>query len=249
MVSATGSFLCTLQRQIEQGAPVDVFLSASPAPMDALLSEKLILADTRKDLVRNSVVLIVPKDRAGIRSFPDLARSGVKVIAIGDPPCVPAGKYAQEVLTHFGLFDSLKPKFVFAKDVRQVLTYAETGNADAGIVYATDARVSTRVRVFATAPEDSHSPVLYPVAVVARSKNPQAAENLEDSLLGPKSAAVFASDGFSPPVTEPSAVRPEKNPPQGKKPSENEVLTVDNGWPSVYFPVNREVRNEGGDFL
>ena len=96
------------------------------------------------------------------------------------------------------LFDELKPKFVFPKGVRQVLTYVETGNADAGIVYAMDARTSTRVSVVATAPEDSHAPVVYPVAVIAGSKNPQAARKLVDFLVGPKGADVFQKFGFSP---------------------------------------------------
>jgi len=188
----------TLQRQIEQGAPIDVFISASPSQMDGLASQRLILADTRKDLVRNTVVLIAPKGRTGVTNVQDLAQPRVKVIAIGDPQSVPAGKYAQEVLTHFGLLDTLKPKLVLAKDVRQVLTYVETGNADAGIVYATDARTSTRVSVVATAPEDSHGPVVYPVAVVAGSKNLGVAKNLVDFLLGPKCAQVFRKFGFSP---------------------------------------------------
>lgn len=190
----------TLQRQIEQGAPVDIFISASPAQMDALAAQKLIVPDTRKDLVKNSVVLIVPKDRAGPADFQALAGPSVKQIAIGDPQSVPAGKYAQEVLTHFGLFDKLRlqRKFVFAKDVRQVLTYVETGNVDAGIVYATDARASSRVSVAATAPEDSHSPVIYPVAVLAASKNQQAAKNFVDFLLSPASARVFEKYGFIP---------------------------------------------------
>lgn len=190
----------TLERQIEQGAPVDLFISASPAQMDSLSSRKLILPDTRKDLVRNAVVLIVPKDRTGITSFQDLAQRSVKIIAIGDPQSVPAGAYAQQVLSHFGLFEWLRPKFVFAKDVRQVLTYVETGNADAGIVYATDARTTSRVSVVATAPEDSHSRVVYPVAVVAGSKNPSAAKAFEDFLLTPKSTAVFERYGFTPPT-------------------------------------------------
>ena len=188
----------TLQQQIEQGAPVDIFISASPAQMDGLVSHNLVLSDTCKDLVRNTLVLIAPKDRAGVKNFQDLADPSVKVIAIGDPRSVPAGKYAQEVLTHFSLFDALKPKFVFAKDVRQVLTYVETGNADAGIVYATDARASTRIAVVATAPEDSHAPVVYPVAVVAGSKNAQAARKLIDFLLGPGCADVFRKFGFTP---------------------------------------------------
>lgn len=188
----------TLQRQIEEGAPVDIFISAAPAQMDALASRNLILAGTRKDLVKNSVVLITPKDRPGIANFQDLFRPDVKVIAIGDPQTVPAGKYAQEVLTHLGLYDRLKPKFVLAKDVRQVLTYVETGNADAGIVYATDARTSNRVSVVVTAPEDSHSPVIYPVAVLAGSKNPAPARNFEDFLLASKASAVFQKYGFIP---------------------------------------------------
>ena len=188
----------TLQRQIEEGAPVDLFISASSNQMDSLASHTLILTDTRKDLVKGSIVLIAPEGRASITGFQDLVRPEVKVIAIGDPQTVPAGKYAQEVLTHFGLYDKLKPKFVLAKDVRQVLTYVETGNADAGIVYLTDARTSSRVSVITTAPEDSHSPVVYPVAIIAGSKNVAAAKAFEEFLLGPKASAVFKKYGFVP---------------------------------------------------
>jgi molybdate transport system substrate-binding protein len=188
----------TLQRQIEEGAPVDLFISASSNQMDSLASHTLILADTRKDLVKGSIVLIAPEGRAIITGFQDLVRPEVKVIAIGDPQTVPAGKYAQEVLTHFGLYDKLKPKFVLAKDVRQVLTYVETGNADAGIVYLTDARTSSRVSVITTAPEDSHSPVVYPVAVIAGSKNVAAAKAFEEFLLGSKASAIFKKYGFVP---------------------------------------------------
>jgi len=188
----------TLQRQIEQGAPVDLFISASPAEMNALESKNLILPGSRKDLVTNSVVLIGPKGGADIRHFQDLAEPAVKIIAIGNPQSVPAGKYAQEILVHFGLWDKLKPKFVFAADVRQVLAYVETGNADAGIVYETDALISSGVTVVATAPPGSHSPVIYPVAVIAGSRNVAAAKVLESFLLGPKSAAVFRKYGFAP---------------------------------------------------
>jgi molybdate transport system substrate-binding protein len=188
----------TLQRQVEEGAPVDIFVSASPNQMDALESKGLVLPGTRKDLARNAIVLIVPKGRAGISSFQDLARPEAKVIAIGEPQVVPAGKYAQEVLTHLGLYDQLKPKFVLAKDVRQVLTYVATGNADAGIVYATDAKTSDQVTVITTAPEDSHSPVIYPVAVLKGSRNAPAAKSFVDFLLGPKARAVFQKYGFLP---------------------------------------------------
>jgi molybdate transport system substrate-binding protein len=188
----------TLQRQIEQGAPVDLFLSAAPAEMNALESKNLILADTRRNIVTNSVVLITPKGHGGIRHFQDLTRADVKILAIGNPQSVPAGKYAQEVLTHFGLWDKLKPKFVFAKDVRAVLTYVETGNADAGIVYETDALTSSSVSVVATAPPGSHSPVIYPVAVIAGSHNVTSAKAFEAFLFGPKATAAFRKYGFNP---------------------------------------------------
>ncbi len=188
----------TLQRQIEQGAPVDIFISASPDQMDALESKGVLLPGSRRDMVRNSLVLIVPKDKQGIAGFQDLAGPEVKFIAVGEPQTVPAGKYAQEILTHFGLYEKLKPKFVLGKDVRQVLTYVATANADAGIVYATDAKTSDQVTVVATAPKDSHSPVIYPLAIVKNSKNGEDAKKFADFLVGPQATEVFKKYGFEP---------------------------------------------------
>jgi molybdate transport system substrate-binding protein len=188
----------TLQRQIEQGAPVDIFISASPKEMDSLQSQGLLAPDTRRDLVKNSVVLIVPAGSAGVSSFQDLTKPTVKTVAVGEPQTVPAGKYAQEVLTHFGIYAQVKPKLVLAKDVRQVLTYVETGNADAGIVYATDAKTSKKVTVAATASEDSHSPVVYPAALIKSSKNLAGAKMFLEFLSGEKARAVFQKYGFIP---------------------------------------------------
>ncbi|HTU35288.1 MAG TPA: molybdate ABC transporter substrate-binding protein [Candidatus Acidoferrum sp.] len=188
----------TLQRQIEQGAPVDLFLSAAESEMDGLGNKNLILHDTRKNLLTNSVVLVVPKGHTEIRRFQDLAKPEIKIIAIGNPQSVPAGRYAQQVLTHFGLYKNLTPKFVLAKDVRAVLTYVETANADAGIVYETDALTTNRVAVVATAPPGSHEPVVYPVAVIAGSRNAPAAKAFEEFLFGHESAAVFRKYGFHP---------------------------------------------------
>ena len=193
-LGASGS----LQRQIEEGAPVDIFVSASEDHMNSLASMGLLLAGTRRDLVRNTVVLIAPKGKDGISSFQDLARPEVKHISIGEPQTVPAGKYAQEVLTHFQLYQQLKPKFVLAKDVRQVLTYVITGNVDAGIVYVTDAKTSSEVSVVARAPEDSHSPVIYPVAVLKSSKEPDQAKRFLDFLAGVEAQGVFEKYGFRP---------------------------------------------------
>ncbi|MGA3293909.1 MAG: molybdate ABC transporter substrate-binding protein [Candidatus Acidiferrales bacterium] len=188
----------TLQLQIEQGAPVDVFLSAAPKQMDALEMKGLLLDGTRKDLLRNEIVLIVTKDSAvSVRNFQDLLKPDVKKVALGEPVAVPAGKYAQEVLTHLGIYAQVSAKAVLAKDVRQVLTYVETGDVDAGIVYATDALSSTRVKVAAQAPADSHSPVVYPVAVIKDSKSPAAAKAFEDFLSGAQARAIFQKYGFA----------------------------------------------------
>ncbi|HXW62480.1 MAG TPA: molybdate ABC transporter substrate-binding protein [Candidatus Acidoferrales bacterium] len=188
----------SLEIQIEQGAPVDVFLSAAPKQMDALEAKGLLLEGTRKDLLRNEVVLIVPVGSSlSISSFRDLARADVKHVALGEPTVVPAGQYAKEVLTNLGIWDAVNSKAVFAKDVRQVLTYVETENVDAGIVYTTDALSSPKVKVVARAPENSHSPVIYPVAAIKSSKNPSAAREFTNFLSGPQAHAVFQKYGFT----------------------------------------------------
>ncbi len=187
----------TLEIQIEQGAPVDVFLSAAPKQMDALDAKGLLLEGTRKDLLRNEIVLIVPADSSlKIASFQDLTHADVKHVALGEPTVVPAGQYAKEVLTNLGIYDAVNSKAVLAKDVREVLTYVETGNADAGIVYITDALTSSKVKVVARAPEKSHSPVIYPVAAIKSSKNPAAAREFTNFLSGPQADAVFKKYGF-----------------------------------------------------
>lgn len=189
----------TLQQQIEQGAPVDIFISAGEKQMDTLQNENLLAPGTRRDLIANQLVLIAPANSAALRNFNDLANSSVKSIALGEPRTVPAGMYAQQTLDHLHLLPALKSKIVYAANVRQVLAYVETGNANAGLVYSTDARMSTRVRVVATAPPDSHDPILYPVALLKASKSPQAARALLDALESPQSLALFQKYGFTPP--------------------------------------------------
>jgi molybdate transport system substrate-binding protein len=186
-----------LARQIEDGAPADVFLSASPEPMDRLAARGFILEGTRRDLLRSEIVLIAPRAAADPESFAALADPRVKFIALGDPASVPAGAYGKQVLTGLGLWSRVQPKLVLAKDVRQVLSYVETGNADAGIVYATDARQSSAVRVAAVAPESSHAPVVYPVAVLRAARNPAAARDFISFLSGPEARAIFVAQGFT----------------------------------------------------
>ncbi|MBW4639612.1 MAG: molybdate ABC transporter substrate-binding protein [Gloeocapsa sp. UFS-A4-WI-NPMV-4B04] len=186
----------SLQQQIEQGAPVDIFISAAATQMDALQQKGLIITDTRKNILSNQVVLIAPKNSNLVSNFKDLTSSRVQKIALGEPKSVPAGKYAQEVLTFYNIFTQIKLKIIYAKDVRQVLTYVETGNVDAGIVYITDAKVSD-VKIVAIAPANSHSPVVYPVAVIKASKNINVAKKFVQFLSSKPASDVFNKYGFT----------------------------------------------------
>ncbi|MEA5581063.1 molybdate ABC transporter substrate-binding protein [Nodularia harveyana UHCC-0300] len=188
----------SLQQQIEQGAPVDVFISAAEKQIEALDQKNLLVPSTRKNLLGNEVVLIASQTATGISNFQDLTNNQVQRFSIGEPESVPAGQYAQEVLTALNLYDVIKPKIVFAKDVRQVLSYVETGNVDAGIVYATDAQSSNQVKVVATAPKDSHKPIIYPIAVIQRSQNQEAAQEFVQFLSSDTAKQVFEKYGFTP---------------------------------------------------
>ena len=186
----------TLEQQIEHGAPVDVFLAAAPKEMDQLAAKGLLLNDTRRDLLGNQVVLIAPNG-SSLESFAGLTANSVKLIALGNPGSVPAGDYGRQVLESLKLWNVVQGKLVLGKDVRQVLTYVETGNADAGIVYATDARLSGKVRVVATAPESSHQPVVYPIAVLKDSRNVPAARAFISFLETSQAREVFTRLGFT----------------------------------------------------
>lgn len=186
-----------LQQQIEQGAPADVFISAAKKQMDALQQKGLLLNDTRINLLKNQVVLIVPKNSSGITSFEDLRSDRVNRVALGEPKSVPAGQYAEEILTALKLDQAVKPKAVYAKDVRQALNYVETGNAAAGIVYLSDAKQSNAVKVVATAAENLHSPVIYPIAVLKNSKSPQNAKSFVRFLSGDRAKTIFEKYGFT----------------------------------------------------
>jgi molybdate transport system substrate-binding protein len=186
-----------LQQQIAQGAPVDVFLAAAPKNLNALQEKGLLLTETRQNLLENQLVLIVPQDQVNLKDFDGLTNAAITKIAIGDPDSVPAGQYAQEALTKLKLYDRLKPKLVFAKDVRQVLAYVETGNVDAGLVYITDARISKKVKQVALAPADTYSPIIYPLAVLKNSQQPEAARAFVQFLSSDEAKAVFIKYGFS----------------------------------------------------
>ena len=191
----------SLQRQIEQGAPVDVFISAATNKMEALEKQNLLLTRTRQNLLKNQIVLIVPhrnqKNELKLERFKDLTTQEIDRIALGEPASVPAGKYAQEVLASFEIADRINDRAIYGKDVRQVLNYVATGNVDAGIVYRTDARIAEGVEIAAIAPETSHSPVIYPIAVIQDSNRPEVAIELIEFLTTPEAQAVFKEYGFA----------------------------------------------------
>ena len=186
-----------LLKQIEQGAPADVFASADEATMDRAASSGRIDAATRRNFAANSLVLIAPIDGAAPAALGDLKQEGYKHIAIGNPDSVPAGRYAKQVLVDAGLWDALQLKLVDAQNVRQALDYVARGEAEAGFVYATDAATQAqKVHVALNVP--TATPVRYPVAVVAGSAQQRAARSFVEFLFSAQSQAVLARYGFSP---------------------------------------------------
>ena len=187
-----------LQTQIEQGAVVDVFLSAAQKQMDALAQKDLLQKDSRVDLLENKVVLIVPKNSTlQLAGFADLATEKVKKIAIGDPASVPAGQYAKEVFTSLKIWDSVEEKANLGSDVRQVLTWVESGEVDCGVVYSTDAAISAKITVICEAPADSVQKIIYPAAVIKSSKHTAEAGAFLKYLKTAKAAAIFNEYGFT----------------------------------------------------
>lgn len=185
-----------LLQQIQQGAPADIFVSAAKKQVDTLDQAGQLVPGTRSILARNRLVLIVPRNITNVTSFFNLTRNDIRKIAIGEPRSVPAGQYAEQVLKQLKIYDKIKPKFVFANNVRQVLAAVESGNADAGLVYRTDAAISNKVKTVVSASETYHSPIIYPMAVLKQSKNQQAAREFVQYLSGDQSKAVLKKYGF-----------------------------------------------------
>lgn len=187
----------TLQKQIESGAPADVFASAGAKQMDELAARGLIVSGTRTDFARNELVLIVPAKGSAISSFDDLRKPAVTKVAIGNPKTVPAGQYTEQTLNQLKLLPQIQTKLIFAEDVRQVLDYVVRDEVDAGIVYSSDAfSAGKKIKVVARAPEDSHAPILYPIAVVKESKQPEAARKFIDLVLSAEGQSILGKHGF-----------------------------------------------------
>ncbi|WOD40105.1 molybdate ABC transporter substrate-binding protein [Nodosilinea sp. E11] len=187
-----------LQQQIEQGAPVDLFISAGVAQMDALATKGLLVPDSRQTLIGNRLVLIAPAGSAPeLKTFQDLSADAFKQIAVGEFRSVPAGQYAEQVLNYLGLLPTVQPKLVYANNVRAVLAAVEAGHAEAGLVYATDAALAPGVRLVATAAPEWHKPITYPIAQLQQATHPEAAQTFAHYLASEAAQAVFADFGFT----------------------------------------------------
>lgn len=191
-----------LARQIEAGAPADLFFSADTDWMAYLDARRLIDSSTRVDLVTNALVLIAPakspRSIAIASGFPLAAALEKGRLALADPDFVPAGKYARAALTKLGVWDSVAGKLARAENVRAALAFVARGEAPLGIVYATDAMAEKKVMVAGLFPADSHPPIVYPAARVADRPEPETAEKFLAFLKSPNAAAVFRKHGFTP---------------------------------------------------
>ena len=188
-----------LARQIEAGAPADVFLSADEAKMNALAAKKLIRAETRRDLLSNTLVVVAAENAATLTRPADLAAPDVKKLALAEPQTVPAGIYAREFLTKLGLWEAVRARVLPCDNARAALATVEAGHAEAGIVYKTDAVISQKVRVAFEVAAASGPKIVYPGAVIARTKQPTAARKFLEHLAGADAQKVFARFGFLPP--------------------------------------------------
>lgn len=194
-VKATYDSSGKLQTQIEQGADIDVFMSASMKQMNELAEKGFMIHDSIVELLENKIVLIVPVNNTKeIREFKDILKADQ--IAIGDPASVPAGQYAKEALTNLNLWGQVIEKASLGTNVTEVLNWVAEGSADAGIVYSTDAASTKKVKVVAEAPEGSVSKVIYPVGIVKTSKDEASAKKFLDFLQTEEVKKVFESFGF-----------------------------------------------------
>jgi molybdate transport system substrate-binding protein len=181
-----------LARQIEEGAPADIFFSADEAKMDGLASKGLIEKGTRKDRLSNTLVIVVAAEQgAAVNSPKDLAASRIKRVALGDPRAVPIGIYAREYLEKLKLWEAVRPKVVATENVRAALAAVEAGNADASIVYKTDAAISKKVKVAFEVPMEDGPKIRYPMAMLKDSREPAAAKKFFEYLTSEEAGSVF----------------------------------------------------------
>ncbi len=189
----------TLARQIKEGAPADVFFSADEAKMDDLIRISAIVPETKRILLSNTLVIVTPSDsKLVLNSAADLASPALKRLALAEPHTVPAGIYAQAYLEKIGLWENLRARVIPTENVRAALAAVATGNADAAIVYRTDALAAKNIRIAYEIPAADTPRIAYPVAVVATSAHPEAARAFAAFLASEPAQAIFRQHGFLP---------------------------------------------------
>ena len=194
----------SLARKIREGAPADVFFSADSRHIEHLAKNGLIVADSRREIVGNTLVLIAPSiGGPRLQKTADLADSNVRLVALGNPAVAAAGAYAQDHLQGEKLWESVSPKAVFLDSVRAVIAAVESGNADAGFVYKTDAAHAKKVRIVTEVP----ARIVFPAAVVAGSSRAHTGRAFVAWLSGPEARAIFLRHGFAPPPAESEPAR------------------------------------------
>jgi molybdate transport system substrate-binding protein len=190
-----------LAKQIEAGAPADIFLSADVPWMDYAAERKLIKPETRRNLLGNALVLVAPADSKTAPMQIDAQTDLLALLgkdgrlAMGQPKSVPAGAYAEQALTSLGLWDRVKVRIAQTQSVRATLIFVARGEAPLGIVYRSDAHAERKVKVLGTFPESSHAPIVYPIALIAASTNPDA-KAFYDYLASPAASAIFKRESF-----------------------------------------------------
>ena len=187
----------TLAQQVAGGAPADLIIAAGENPVQFLVERKLVRSEPI-NLLTNRLVLAVRQDAHRPDKLQELTGPAFSSIAIADPDLAPAGTYGRQALVELGLWDQIKDKLVFGPDVRSTLAYVESGNADAALVYETDARASNRVDVLDIVPTDSYSPIVYPAALVHQAPNESKAKLFLEFLEGPEARKIFQNLGFQP---------------------------------------------------
>jgi molybdate transport system substrate-binding protein len=187
-----------LARQIEAGAPVDIFASAAQKDMDDIEKKDLIAPHSRKNVARNGIVLVEPTHSTiPLQALTDLQKKEIHKIVIGNPKTVPAGRYAEEVLRRHHLWEAVKDKLIFAEHVRQALDYVARNEVDAGLVYSTDAMArSNEVTVVMRMPEGSHQPVVYPIGVIKGTKEESLSKAFVDFVVSEEGQRILSRYGF-----------------------------------------------------
>lgn len=185
-----------LRNQIQQGAPADLFLSASAKDMEQLSDDGLIIEETAQNFAQNRLVLASAEKLDG-SDLEKLLVGSEKMIAVGEPESVPVGSYTKEALTRLGLWEDIEGRLIFAKDARQVLSYVESGNAEIGFIYSSDAQISTKIETIVDVPQNGQE-IIYPAAVIKGSGNPRAADYFLEFLLSDRGQELLGSYGFGP---------------------------------------------------